>query len=191
MTLKDKKVPFIFLATGDEGEHLEPAGRKLFTLVLLAVLIARNTFAPVNYDGHTKDESSPREYEVTAEILMPGREFVERRFPDLQAVKGAADEFKVTPSAVAMRARRLGLIGRATFETYMDALQGEYRLQPKKPARSALAVNALKKYNGLECSKRMLAMLDAGRLSKSDFRRIVLLNKVPISRINDFRQSVG
>lgn len=40
LTVKDDKVPYIFLAGGDEGEHVEPAGRRTFTLVLLAVLIA-------------------------------------------------------------------------------------------------------------------------------------------------------
>lgn len=191
MTLKDKKVPFIFLASGNEGEQLEPAGRKIFTLVLLTVLIAREIFAPVNYDGHTKDESSPPEYQLTAEILMPAAEFQGMYFAGLEAVKVAADKFKVTPSAVAMRAVRLGLINRLRFETYMDALRVEYRQRTKQPMSSALPVNALKKYNGIECSKRMLAMLDAGHLSRSEFRRIVLLNKVPASQISDFREAVG
>ena len=52
-------------------------------------------------------------------------------------------------------------------------------------------VNALKKYNGLECSRRMLAMLDAGQLNRSEFRRIALLNKIPSSQINEFREAVG
>jgi hypothetical protein len=191
MTIKDKKVPFVFLATGDEGDHLEPAGRKLFTLVLLTVLIARETFAPVNYDGHTKDETSPLEYQLTAEILMPAGVVQAMRFSDLQAVKDAADEFKVTPSAIAMRARRLGCIGREDFEDYMDALKAEYGLRAKSQARSPRAVNALKKYNGLECSRRMLAMLDAGQLNRTEFRRIALLNKISISQINEFREAVG
>ncbi|TFD60921.1 hypothetical protein E3T39_07360 [Cryobacterium suzukii] len=191
MTIKDKKVPFIFLATGDEGEHLEPAGRKLFTLVLLTVLIARETFAPVNYNGHTKDETSPLEYQLTAELLMPAGIVQAMRFPDLQAVKDAADEFKVTPSAIAMRARRLGCITREVFENYMDALKAEYGLRTKSQARSPRAVNALKKYNGLECSRRMLAMLDAGQLNRTEFRRIALLNKISSSQIDEFRAAVG
>lgn len=191
MTIKDKKVPFIFLATGDEGDQLEPAGRKLFTLALLTVLIARETFAPVNYDGHTTDETSPLEYQLTAEILMPAKEVQSMDFPNLQSVQDAADEFKVTPSAVAMRARRLGRISKVDFEGYMDALKVEYGLRAKSNARTPRAVNALKKYNGLECSRRMLAMLDAGQLNKSEFRRIALLNKIPSSQISEFREAVG
>lgn len=112
MTIKDRKVPFIFLATGDEGEHLDPAERKLVTLVLvtlvlLTVLIAHGTFAPFTYDGHTKDGTPPRVYQLAEEMLMPAGEMRAIAFPSVQSVKDAADEFKVTPSAVAMRARRL------------------------------------------------------------------------------------
>ena len=191
LTLKDRKVPFIFLATGDEGEHLEPAGRKLFTLTLLTVLIARNTFAPVNYDGHSKQSDSPREYLLTAEILMPAEEMQDMRFPDLQSVKDAADTFMVTPSAVAMRAWRLGRIGKDRFGSYMDALQSEYGNRPKPRLSPPLAVNALKKYNGTECSRRMLAMLDAGQMNSAEFRRIVCFNKIRTSQISEFRRAVG
>ena len=191
MTIKDKKVPFIFLATGNEGEQLEPSGRKLFTLVLLTVLIAQETFAPVNYDGHTKDESSPRAYQLTAEVLMPEDEVRAMHFPDLQSVKDAAEKFKVTPSAVAMRARRLGCLDRDTFGSYMDALRFEYDNRPKQILSSARPVNALKKYNGVECSRRMLGILDAGHVNQTEFRRIMFFNKIPTSQINDYREAVG
>lgn len=191
LTLKDTKVPFIFLATGDEGEHLEPAGRKLFTLALLTVLIAHGTFAPVSYDGHTKDESSPRAYEVTAEMLMPTDEFRALRITDLGSVKDAADEFKVTPSAVAMRARRLGHLDRDTFTAFMDELQLEYASRPKKIMTSPRPVNALRRYNGLECSRRMLSIHDAGHINRTDFRRIMFFNKIPASQIDDFRAALG
>lgn len=191
MTIKDKKAPFIFLASGNEGEQLEPAGRKLFTLTLLTVLIARDLFAPVNYDGHTKDETSSREYQLTAEILMPEEGFMNLTFDDLDAVREAAEAFKVTPSAVAMRARRLGILGRERFERHMDALQAEYRQRPKPRLSSPLPVNALRNYNGVQCSRRLLAMLDAGKLSRAEFRRIVFFNKIPASKINEFRQAVG
>jgi hypothetical protein len=49
MTVKDSKVSYIFLASGDEGEKTEPAGRKVFELTLLAVLVARATSATVTY----------------------------------------------------------------------------------------------------------------------------------------------
>ena len=191
ITIKDKKVPFIFLATGNEGEQLEPAGRKLFTLTLLTVLVARGTFAPVNYDGHTKDETAPREYQLTAEILMPASEFGDLTFDDLDAVRETAEVFRVTPSAVAMRARRLGILGRERFELHMDALQAEYRQRPKQRLSSPRPVNALRNYNGVECSRRMLAMLDTGKLSSADFRRIVFFNKIAISKISEFREAVG
>jgi hypothetical protein len=191
ITIKDKKVPFIFLASGDEGEGFEPAGRRVYTLMLLTVLIAQGTFAPVTYAGHTKDEESPRANEVTAELLMPAAEMRVMRFPDLQTVIDAGNVFKVTPSAVAMRARRLQLIDYDTFSAFMDALQNERPGSQDGPRNQPLAVNALKKYNGAECSRRMLGIMDAGHINASDFRRFVLLNKLPSSRIDEYRVAVG
>ena len=66
LTIKDAKVPYIFLAGGDEGEHLEPAGRRTFTLVLLAVLIARGVFAPVTYDSRSPAPADNREFAIAA-----------------------------------------------------------------------------------------------------------------------------
>ena len=41
-------------------------------------------------------------------------------------LKDVAEAFRVTPSAVAMRARRLGRLDVDTFSTFMDELQLEY-----------------------------------------------------------------
>jgi Zn-dependent peptidase ImmA (M78 family) len=123
----------------------EPSGRKIFTLVLLVVLIAQGTFAPVSYGGHTKDESSPRAYELAAEVLMPAVELRAMNFPDLESVKDAADMFMVTPSAVAMRARRLGRLDRDTFGMYMDALELEYNNRPKQSMSSPRPVKCAQK----------------------------------------------
>jgi hypothetical protein len=191
MTIRDKKVPFVFLASGDEGEQLEAAGRKVFTLTLLAVLISTGTFAPVNYDGHTKEAESPREYELTAEILMPAAEFRMQRISSLQSIRDLAEKYRVTPSAVAMRGWRLKLIDDDSFSAYMDTLRGEYARRVDPPRRSALAITGLRNYNGVECSRRMLAMLDAGTLSRADFRRVVFLNKISTSQLREFREAVG
>ncbi|MBX9718004.1 MAG: hypothetical protein K2X36_04080 [Microbacteriaceae bacterium] len=191
LALKDRKAPFIFLASGDEGERMEPAGRRLFTLTLMTVLVARGVFSPVNYDGHTKELSSSREYDIAAEILMPIDEMRTMRFPDLQSVKDAADLMKVTPSAVAMRARRTERIGHVTFETYMDQLRDEYRGTQKPRFGNPKPVNAIKKYNGVECSRRMLAILDAGHIDGTRFRQIMFSNKPRSPDINEFRQAVA
>ena len=191
LTIKDKRVPYIFLASGNEGDNLEPAGRKLFTLILLTVLIGQEKFTPVNYSGHAKEESSPRSYEIAAEILMPEAAFRGMNFPTLESVREVAAILKVTPSAVAMRARHLRRINREVFVDYMDTLEDEYRNRPKSARRSPAAVNALLKYNGHECSRRMLGILDANHLNGSEFRRVMFFNKLGTSQIGDFRAAVG
>lgn len=191
LTIKDKRVPFIFLASGNEGDNLEAPGRRLFTLALLTALIAQGTFTPVNYDGHTKDEDAPRPFELAGEILMPKFEMSDMRFPDLDAVREAASLFKVTPSAVAMRARQLRRIERDQFVEFMDDLQDEYSNRPKSVMQSPPPIKALLKYNGSECSRRMLGLLDANHLNPTEFRRVMFFNKLAVSQITDFRAAVG
>lgn len=192
MTVKDSKVPYILIASGDEGEKMEPAGRRVFTLTLLTVLVARGTFATVTYSGHTSDETAPREYELTAEILMPASDFRLSDLSSLDAVQDLAGVYKVTPSAVVMRGRRLGLLGPDDADAYLSELQAAYENADDHPWNKMLAVNALKKYNGVECSRRMLAVLDAGGISHGDFCRVMFANTLRTkAQVNDFRAAVG
>ncbi|WP_238348249.1 hypothetical protein [Ornithinimicrobium pratense] len=46
LCIKDRKVPYIFLTGGEGDIRLEPTGRRLFTLVLLTVFVARGRFSP-------------------------------------------------------------------------------------------------------------------------------------------------
>lgn len=192
MTVKDSKVPYIFIASGDEGERIEPVGRRVFTLTLLAVLVARSRFATVNYSSYTPDEEMPREYDITAEILMPATDFRMVDLGSLDAVREASEVFKVTPSAVVMRGRMLGILGRDDADSYFQELQAAYQNADDHPWNTMLQVNALKKYNGLECSRRMLNILDAGGISHRDFCRVMFSNTMRTkAQVNDFRAAVG
>jgi len=188
MTVKDTKVPFIFIASGDEGEAFEPTGRRIFTLTLLAVLVAVGKFATVTYNGHTADDTSNREYWLTAEILMPEADFSRVDLSDLDAIRAASNLFKVTPSAVVMRAQRLKLLTRDEAETHLTDLQNAFDKLEKTPRNRMLPMNALRKFNGHECSRRMLALYDAGAIGTNDFCRVMFSNVYRSSRaISDYR----
>lgn len=192
MTIKDNKVPFIFIASGDEGEKFEPAGRRVFTLALLAVLVARGTFATVTYKDHTSDGTTFREWEITAEILMPAADFKGANLSTLDALRETSDEFKVTPSAVATRARRLGLLSGEEADRYLEELRLAYQSGGNPPRRGPRGLKALRKYNGIECSRRMLAIYDSQGISRGDFCRVMFSNKYRGSQsINDYRALVA
>lgn len=190
MTVKDTKVPYIFLSGGDSGDYQEPTGRRVFTLVLMSVLVARGIFAPVTYDGHSTGPDVGREYDIVGEILMPSREVRSVKLSSLDEVKAAADAFKVTPSAMAVRAMRLQVFDRETTASYLDELAHEYSSRPKSQARQPKPVNAVRKYTGRELSVRMLNALDAGKLSAREFCRSVCLNKLKPSQLSDFREAL-
>ncbi|QHN30795.1 hypothetical protein GII32_10745 [Gordonia amarae] len=190
LTIKDAKVPYVFLAGGDPGDYQEPVGRRIFTLTLLAVLVARKIFAPVTYDGSSVEQDVGREYDIVGEILMPATQFQGLRLGSLDDVKTVSDYFKVTASAVAVRAMRLGVLDGAVTKRYLDELRREYEQISRPPMRSPLVVNALRKYNGRELSLRMLDALDTGKVSAKDFCRVVCLNHIQPAQIDDYRQAV-
>ncbi len=190
LTIKDTKVPYIFLAGGEPGDYQEPDGRRIFTLTLLAVLVARKIFAPVTYDGSSAGKDVGREYDIVGEILMPAAQVRGQNFGSLDGVKAAAEEFKVTASAVTVRAMRLKLIAGDTARAYLDELRREYERRPKLTMRSPRVVNAIRNYNGRELSTRMLGALDSRKLSAKDFCRSVCLNRIKPAEIDEFRAAL-
>lgn len=190
MTIKDTKVPYIFLAGGDQGDFQEPAGRRVFTLTLMSVLVARGIFAPVTYDGHSTEPDVRREYDIVGEILMPAAELGNKKLASLPDIQEAAGLFKVTPSALVIRLLRLGILGRDSAGAYLSDLETEYSNRKKFHPHQPKPVNAIRKYNGREFSLRMMDALDSGKMSPRDFRRVVCLNKIKQSEINDFREAL-
>lgn len=190
MCIKDKKVPYLFLTSGDSGDNPEPVGRQLFTLVLLAVLVARDRFAPVTYDDYTDEPIAAHEYELTEEVLMPAESVTGLSLGSLDNVKAAAEGLKVTPSALVMRARRLKMIDRGTASVMLSNLHAEFSDRPKPQPKQPKAVNAIRRYNGPEFSRRMVRQLDAGRIGAKEFCRVVALNRLKPTQIGEFRAAL-
>lgn len=190
MTIKDPKVPYVFLAGGDHGDYQEPAGRMVFTLALMSVLVARRIFAPVTYDGSNAGADVGWEYDVVGAMLMPKAELRDLSLGSLDQVKTAADIFKVTPSAMTVRAMRVGLITSAAAASHLEALRVEFSQRPRTLARPPKTVNALRKYNGRELSRRMIDAVDSGQLSSGEFCRVVCLRHIRPHEINDFREAL-
>ena len=144
----------------------------------------------MTYDGHSAGADVGREYEIVGQILMPAAEFRLADLGTLDAVKEIADLFKVTPSAVIVRALRLGILGQASAGAYLDELALEFRSRKAPPMRQPSAYNALRKYNGREFSRRMLHALDDGQLTAGEFCRVVCQNRIKPTQISDFRAAV-
>lgn len=190
MTVRDSKVPYIFLAGGDHLDDQEPVGRQIFTLTLMTVLIARGIFKPVTYDASSVAPDPGREYDIVGEILMPAEDVRQLGLNALEDIKVAADQFKVTPSAMAVRAMRLHLLEPEAAVSFLNDLASEFRSRPKSLARQPKPANAIRKYSGRELSLRMLAALDAKRVSPGEFCRVVCLNKIRPPQIVELRAAL-
>jgi hypothetical protein len=192
MTIRDNKVPFIFLAGGDHGDQQEPVGRTIFTLALMAVLIGRRIFAPMTWDGGSIGTDLGREYDIAGAMLIPAARLESINLTSLDDVKSASDEFKVTASAVVVRAMRLGLLDSDQAGAHLDELRGAFALLPTGGPRSPIRPeNAVRKYGGRELSRRMLIALDTSNITPREFCRTVCLDRLKPSQITDLRRAIG
>lgn len=190
MTIRQARAPYIFLAGGDHEDQQEPVGRQIFTLVLMTVLVARGIFAPVTYDAQSSASGASLEYEITGEILMPAVEVRRLNLTSLDEVKAVAKRFKVTPTAMTVRAQRLGFLPEETAARYRAELDHEFSQRKKGRFGPPNPFNAVRKYASRELSTRMLAAVDAGTLHPSEFCRVVTLKKLTPSDLGEYRESL-
>ncbi|MCT1776222.1 hypothetical protein [Brachybacterium sp. p3-SID957] len=192
MSIRDNKVPYIFLAGGDHGDDQEPTGRTIFTLTLMTVLVARRIFAPMTWDGGSTETDPGREYDIAGAMLMPTERMKSINPTTLDDMRAASDQFKVTPSAVTVRAMRLGLVSGKTASGYLDELREEFRRKPTGgPRNKILPENAVRKYAGREFTQRMLHALDSMSITPGEFCRTVCLNQLRPTQLGDLRRAVG
>jgi hypothetical protein len=191
MTIRDAKVPYIFLAGGDHGDYQEPVGRTIFTLALMAVLVARRIFSPVTWNAESTATDLGGEYDIAGAMLMPASSLRHLSLSSLDDVVSAAGEFKVTPSAAVVRALRLGLISSETASSHLAEFRQEFLKRPERRGMSPIrAENAVRKYAGRELSRRMIEALDSGAIPSKEFYRTVCLNKLRDSQLDDLRRAV-
>ncbi|NQX03842.1 hypothetical protein HQQ82_03410 [Rathayibacter sp. VKM Ac-2856] len=191
MTVRDSKIPYIFLTGGDHGDFQEQPGRQIFTLMLMTVLVARGVFAPVTYDANSTALNVGREYDIVGEVLMPASGVQDTKFEDIDAVKAAADVFKVTPSAMVVRGMRLGKLSAEAASTHLSHLEDEFRSRPKPgPRNQPKAVNAIRKYNGRALTTRMLRAVEEQGLAEREFCRIVCLNRISPAELSELKAAL-
>lgn len=191
MTVRDSKIPYIFLSGGDHGDQQDPVGRATFTLALMAVLVARRIFQPVTWNAQSLGTSLGREYDTAGAMLMPASRMQEILPKTLDDIRRAADDFKVTPSAVTVRAMRLGHIDSGAAREYLQELRVEFdNTVTRKPMRQIRPENAVRKYAGREFARRMLHAMDSGSINPKEFCRTVCLNRISVDQIGDLRKAL-
>ena len=192
LAVRDKKFPSIFLYSKDETMVRDPAGRRIFTILLLLVCIARGRFCLVSYDSKSTDLTNDDEYRIVEEILMPKKEFEQLNISDISELNTIADRFKVTPRAALVRLRKLNKLNKRDYDEIYCILDIRYA-QDKKQSNHPYKVSdatKVKTYCGLEFTKRVFNLYDRGRLSEGDLRRVLLFNKKPKKFLQDLQASL-
>ncbi|NYF16145.1 Zn-dependent peptidase ImmA (M78 family) [Microbacterium sp. AK009] len=144
----------------------------------------------MTYDSKSPASAKNREFAIAAEILMPAGEFKSVDVSNSAAIRTAADHYKVTPSAVVVRAMRLEMMTADVGKAHLQRLEVEFDSRSRNEPRPPKPVNAIRRYNGREFSVRMLRAHDAGQISAREFCRAVCLNKLKAAQIPDFRAAL-
>ncbi len=176
IAVKHKKYPAIFLYSKDESDIADPTGRRIFTIILLLVCMSLNHFSPVSYDSKLKSPIEMKEYIITEEILMP-REMVDGAIAEsIDDIHNLSSIFKVTPSMVLMRLKRLQLIDEDKFERYFERLNDERKLAITKSQNIPFKINETTRiinYNGRKFTTSVLQLLSTGTISHGEACRLL------------------
>ncbi len=129
IAINDKKCPFLFIKAGDSDSAIEPWGRRIFTMALLLSALCHGDYGPVTLEGKSRDltELSDKHYLFAEEFLMPKITFEKEKIDSRTDVDRLSVKYSVSPSAIVMRAFRLGVIDdEEVKEGYLDDLQKEW-----------------------------------------------------------------
>lgn len=175
--VRDKMCPFIFLNNKDNSSSYEPEGRRVLTLVLLAVCLAKLEFGPVSYSENAKDLIDNEDYAIAEEVLMPCEEIRNLKITSLKSLKEHSDIFCVTPSALLMRLRRLKLVKDDKYLEYSKELSVEFRLLKKPRPHQPGPVTGFRKYNGESFSRIITGLVGSGSIARSEGAKVLFQNK--------------
>ncbi|MFC5370765.1 hypothetical protein [Arcanobacterium bovis] len=187
--LKDRKIPYIFLANNSNGEFEEVAGRRIFTLLLLIVMLARGIYQPVALSDVENESSDSYEYDLVGEILLPKEDLIKADPVGLEEMKTLASECKVTPSMVVVRCQRVGLISKEARMQLLDELREEWENSTSHYRRNPSRWNQVLRYSGHEFTRQMFSALEKGKISRPDFLRIATLNKLTSKQISSLQEA--
>lgn len=189
LSVKNTKLPYIFLGSGPEDGGNQPAGRRIYTLAFLLALLAHGRFAAVTFNASIDPTENVFFFDLAGEFLVPRADLQHRSLSDIDQVESLASDFKITPTALVVRAARSGVLTQAESADLLDELRMSWK-QRRGGRSPSDHVKAHMKYTGLEASRRFVDGLNTGKLSSAEFRKIVFLNKLGADRIPEFTRRV-
>lgn len=194
ITIKNKKFPAIFLYTKDESNVGDPAGRRIFTIMLLLACMANDRFVMVSYDQSVKNTVEIFEYKVAEEILMP-RSIIEGILVNsILDIKTLADALKVTPSMALMRLKRLGLLNNEDFNNFYNEISNE-RIEATRNTQKSYYYNPkdvtkVITYNGRLFCNEVISLLQSNKIDYSTASNLLLFRKKDTKMINRLMETL-
>lgn len=193
--LKDKRYPFIFINRRDRDEKplkWETEGRQILTLILMLICISKNRYVISADSPKNADKRYLEIYALAEELLMPKAECEKIKISTLSEAKDFAIICSVTPSAVIMRFKKLGLITTNLEKNLWKQLKEERKKIKKQKGRGPGTVKGLSKYNGDRFSIEILTSYTNRIISFNDAKNALFTNrKFPANTFNNYAGYYG
>ncbi|MBQ2638969.1 hypothetical protein IJF91_02815 [Candidatus Saccharibacteria bacterium] len=193
IALKDKHFPSIFLYSKDEDAVSDPVGRRIFTLILLLSCMAYKKYMPVSYDTDLRDIIESKEYIVAEEILVPRRCVEGISVRSIDDINNLAKDFKVTPSMMLMRLKRLGIIDKKDADAYFEELHEDRRLALASNKKIPYKIKDTTKfinYNGKKFTNDIFSFIENGTMSFNEARTILVSNRKTKDFLIDMKEAL-
>lgn len=175
IAIRHKKFPAMFLYAKDESVVMDPAGRRIFTIMLLLVCMSLKRFLPVSYDSTFEKPIETREYMIAEEILMPRSALEGVTVGSMDDVCNLSNIFKVTPSMVLMRLKRLRAVNDRQFRLFFQELNARREIANTKEGKR-FKINPTTKivnYNGRRFVNDIIQLYRSGEITRIETRRLL------------------
>lgn len=179
IAISDKKAPFLFVKTPGDSRGMELWGRRTFTVVLLLICLAKGKNGPISMKGFAKQLIDNDLYIVAEEFLLPEKEFVSNTVDGYYDIKQLANLYKVSPSAVVMRAFRFNMIDEIDKQSYLSSLVQEfYKAKDGKGYRDRSTLERkIIKYNNPKVTRIIVEDFMSKRINENRAQNLLCYRK--------------
>lgn len=174
--IKHKKAPYLFVRASDDKGSVELWGRRILIIILLFWFLLNKMNKPVMMDTKHRSSINDKAYLFAEEFLMPRSEFISNTIDTYKDIEQLGDKYKTSPSAIIMRASRLGIINnikKSEFFEERDTKFAEYRNSQGYGNSSFKIEKNIIKNIGRHATDIILNQLSNGRIDELLARKLL------------------
>lgn len=166
--INHKKAPYLFIRASDDKSSVELWGRRILIAALLFWFLLNKINKPIAFDMKHMSDIDDRAYLFAEEFLMPSEFFLKDKINNYEDIKKLGDEYKVSPSAIIMRASRLNMISEEEKKYFFEQRDADFKSQRDKQGynKNRIVEKSIVKNVGHKATEIIMEKLDANLIEK-------------------------